>query len=241
MRLEIQPEKPIKPCQDQVKPDMEEPFEDVRKLLRLKRYEQPGDDFFERFVHEFGQRQRAELLRHSSRRVLLDRLGTIWWENGFGRWAYGAVGATCVAAIALAGWQWQRAPGDATAEAQAAPDDPSHHQATAADPATYATTTRASDAAPQQTDQDAGDAGLPAATTPAAVAGDVRLTNFIAVPDPIEFSADVTLDFEVGSAPGFLPSVPPGVDPQARHLFESTRLRAASSDGGGSYIPLSEQ
>lgn len=220
---------------------MEEPFEDVRKLLRLKRYEQPGDDFFERFVDDFGQRQRAELLRHSSRRVLLDRLGTIWWEQGFGRWAYGAAGATCVAAIAIAGWHWQRPAGDAVADADAPPPPVASAEVASADP------DGAEGSAATAGGPDTGTAPLAASAAPAesadmtASGGDVRLTNFIAVPDPIEFSADVALDLEVGATPGFLPAVPPGVDPQARHLFESTHLRAVSAEGSGSYIPLSEQ
>jgi len=213
---------------------MEEPFEDVRKMLRLKRYERPGDDFFERFVDEFGQRQRAELLRYSSRRVLLDRLGTMWWEQGLGRWTYSAVGVTCVTAIALAGWQLQRPAADPVAGVEPPP--------AAASPQQVEIAGAPDDGASPDPGQLASATPAPVASADAAVAaGDVRLTNFIAVPDPIEFSADVTLDLEVGSVPGFFPAVPPGVDPQARHLFESTHLRAVSADGGGSYIPLSEQ
>ncbi len=36
---------------------------DIGRLLRLKRHEQPPPDYFENFLHEFHRRQRTELLR----------------------------------------------------------------------------------------------------------------------------------------------------------------------------------
>src|SRR2546421_8916099 len=47
--------------------------EQIGKLLRLKRYEQPPPSYFENFLHEFHRRQRDELLREPLWRILLGR------------------------------------------------------------------------------------------------------------------------------------------------------------------------
>jgi hypothetical protein len=46
---------------------------EIGKLLRLKRYEQPPPGYFENFLHEFHRRQRDELLRQPLWRICLDR------------------------------------------------------------------------------------------------------------------------------------------------------------------------
>lgn len=50
--------------------------EDIQKLLRLKRYEQPPPGYFDRFLTEFQARQREELLRRP--------LWVIAWERILG-------------------------------------------------------------------------------------------------------------------------------------------------------------
>ena len=47
--------------------------EEIGKLLRLKRYEQPPPGYFEDFLHEFHRRQRAELLKQPLWSVALQR------------------------------------------------------------------------------------------------------------------------------------------------------------------------
>jgi hypothetical protein len=47
--------------------------DEIAKLLRLKRYEQPPPGYFENFLHEFHRRQRDELLRRPLWRICLDR------------------------------------------------------------------------------------------------------------------------------------------------------------------------
>jgi len=46
---------------------------EIGKLLRLKRYEQPPPAYFENFLHEFHRRQRDELLRQPVWRICLQR------------------------------------------------------------------------------------------------------------------------------------------------------------------------
>jgi hypothetical protein len=46
---------------------------EIARLLRLKRYEQPPPGYFENFLHEFHRRQRDELLREPLWRICLGR------------------------------------------------------------------------------------------------------------------------------------------------------------------------
>jgi hypothetical protein len=46
---------------------------EIARLLRLKRYEQPPPGYFENFLHEFHRRQRDELLREPLWRLCLHR------------------------------------------------------------------------------------------------------------------------------------------------------------------------
>jgi hypothetical protein len=46
---------------------------EIAKLLRLKRHEQPPPGYFENFLHEFHRRQRDELVCEPLWRILLER------------------------------------------------------------------------------------------------------------------------------------------------------------------------
>ena len=46
---------------------------EISKLLRLKRYEQPPPGYFDNFLHEFHRRQRDELLREPLWRICFNR------------------------------------------------------------------------------------------------------------------------------------------------------------------------
>ncbi len=50
---------------------------EIARLLRLKRYEQPPPGYFENFLHEFHRRQRDELLRQPLWRICLERTHTL--------------------------------------------------------------------------------------------------------------------------------------------------------------------
>lgn len=76
-------------------------FDKVRQLIRLKRFEQPGEDFTETFLREFHHRQRAEMLRKSSVELLMERVST-WWEHlVIPKWSLAAAATACVAGIWL--------------------------------------------------------------------------------------------------------------------------------------------
>ncbi len=73
-----------------------EDFEHIRRLIALKRYETPGDEYFEQFLKDFQKRQRAELLRMPAHRLLLDRFQA--WMDGSGKvWMASAAGAAATA------------------------------------------------------------------------------------------------------------------------------------------------
>jgi hypothetical protein len=79
-------------------------FESLRKLMGLKRHETPGDDFTERFVEQFWERQRVASMELSVRDLARERLA-LWWGNHFGttqrRWA--AAGVAALVAVSLLG------------------------------------------------------------------------------------------------------------------------------------------
>ncbi len=60
----------------------------ISKLLRLKRHEQPPPEYFEKFLREFHQRQRAELLKRSVFRIALDRLEALFCEFNASHYSY---------------------------------------------------------------------------------------------------------------------------------------------------------
>lgn len=97
-------------------------FENIQKLIRLKRFETPGEGFAEEFLREFHQRQRAELLKQSSVELLGERLQTWWHHLTVPKWALATVtAAVCLGSVWLLGGPSAR---PAAAQASAAPLPP---------------------------------------------------------------------------------------------------------------------
>ena len=54
--------------------------QNLSKLLRLKRFEQPPPGYFDDFLSEFQYRQRKELLRRPAWSIVRDRLEAFWFH-----------------------------------------------------------------------------------------------------------------------------------------------------------------
>jgi hypothetical protein len=95
---------------------------EIGKLLRLKRYEQPPPGYFENFLHEFHRRQRDELLRQPLWSVMWHRLSDSLFRLNIPSLTSmpAAVAAVllCAAVIALKVHQAPEGPGQSIATAQ---------------------------------------------------------------------------------------------------------------------------
>ena len=73
---------------------------EIQRLIRLKRYENPPEDFVERFIDDLKDRQRAELLQKSSLELLFERVATYFEPVSTPQWAM-AGGAVALVALML--------------------------------------------------------------------------------------------------------------------------------------------
>jgi len=80
---------------------MQEDHNNISKLLRLKRFEQPPPEYFEKFLREFQERQRCQLLREPAWRIAWDRLCAFFGEQLPARVGYGLASAGVLAAAAV--------------------------------------------------------------------------------------------------------------------------------------------
>jgi hypothetical protein len=91
-------------------------FEDneIGRLLRLKKYEQPPPGYFENFLHEFHRRQRDELLRQPLWKIALGRAQDFMMGLNVARMASYPVAVTavvlCAAVISLKIYQTPATP-----------------------------------------------------------------------------------------------------------------------------------
>ena len=79
--------------------------ENLQKLLRLKKYETPGDEYFDDFLEGLKERQREDALKLSATGLLKERI-TQWYQDlGSEKWAVpaGSVAAVMIAFFAFGG------------------------------------------------------------------------------------------------------------------------------------------
>ena len=62
--------------------------EQLSTLLRLKRYEQPAPQYFDRLLQDIHRRQRAELLHRPLWKIAAERLQTFFSEHSMGHLTY---------------------------------------------------------------------------------------------------------------------------------------------------------
>ena len=74
----------------------------MHKIIKLKRYEQPPDGYYEDFLREFHRRQRAELLKPSISTLIMERLSGLIPELRVPALAFaGAAVVALIASIAI--------------------------------------------------------------------------------------------------------------------------------------------
>jgi hypothetical protein len=81
---------------------MQDDHEEISKLLRLKRFEQPTPEYFESFLEEFKDRQRGQMLREPAWRIAWDRLCAFVGEEMPGRIGYGLASTAVLVAAGIA-------------------------------------------------------------------------------------------------------------------------------------------
>lgn len=82
--------------------EMPDDHQDISKLLRLKRFEQPPPEYFEGFLQEFQDRQRAQMLREPAWRIALDRMWAFVGEQMPARIGYGLASTAVLVAAGIA-------------------------------------------------------------------------------------------------------------------------------------------
>lgn len=78
--------------------------EQLSALLRVKRYEQPPAQYFDRLLQDIHRRQRAELLRHPLWKIAVERVQTFFSEHSMGNLSYaGALATVLVVGVVAIG------------------------------------------------------------------------------------------------------------------------------------------
>jgi len=76
-------------------------FNDIERLIRLKRHERPPEGFVEDFISAFQERQRSEMLHRSARSLLWERVTTYFSEMLNPKWAWATATVAAAALLSL--------------------------------------------------------------------------------------------------------------------------------------------
>ncbi len=78
--------------------------EQLTALLRVKRYEQPPAQYFDRLLQDIHRRQRAELLKLPLWKIAFERMQTFFSEHSMGHLSYaGALASVLIVGVATIG------------------------------------------------------------------------------------------------------------------------------------------
>ena len=78
--------------------------EQLSALLRIKRFEQPPPQYFDRLLQDIHRRQRAELLRRPLWKIAAERVQTFFSEHSMGHLSYaGALASVMVVGVGAIG------------------------------------------------------------------------------------------------------------------------------------------
>src|SRR5580698_763263 len=78
--------------------------EQLSALLRIKRFEQPPPQYFDRLLQDIHGRQRAELLRRPLWKIAAERVQTFFSEHSMGHLSYaGALATVLIVGVAAIG------------------------------------------------------------------------------------------------------------------------------------------
>jgi hypothetical protein len=78
--------------------------EQLSALLRIKRFEQPPPQYFDRLLQDLHRRQRTELLRRPLWKIAVERVQTFFSEHSMGHLSYaGALASVLVVGVTAIG------------------------------------------------------------------------------------------------------------------------------------------
>ena len=87
---------------------MSEPETQVQKLIRLKRFEQPREGYFEDFLEEFQSRREEDEVSKPSRASFGSRISGLFQDLNPGKWVVGA--GVAYAALLIVIFAWPKGP-----------------------------------------------------------------------------------------------------------------------------------